>query len=348
MGIPIPEAPETAVDDGTFRIGRYSGIFERANLLDARRLWHVEVPRWVKTWRLKEWRTILLGDRRWSFIATLYNAKLFSIAMFRAWDRVERRRFGFLRIVPGSMIHLGDRLSVSHSAYHGRHARLDFDFDLKGARAGVTVNWKPGHRIPGFHGEFLLDCSPKTMAASSVVLPLGLNRAIYSAKALVPMEGFFETTEGLSRFEGASASALFDDHKGYYPFRLKYDWVGGFGLDAKGRRVGLSLTGCAPRDTQRFTGNSLWIGNRLFPLPQVRLSRAEGYRGDWVIQDTEGLVDLVFTPQSQNDVSFHVGILESDWHGPFGSFKGFVKNGEGETVDASVLMGMGEERYLRA
>lgn len=348
MAPSLPGAPSSAVEEGSFLFGRYGGRFERANFLDARRLWRLEAPRWVKTWRLKEWRAILLGDASFSCVAALYNAKLFSIALFKAWDRVSGERRGFLRVVPGSVIPLGERLSPSRSFYHGRHARLDFDFALEENRVGLVVNWRPGRGEGGFHGEFVLGCGPKTTSPSSVVLPLGRNRAMYSTKALAGAEGFLETASGIHRFEAASSSALFEDHKGYYPFSLRYDWVGGFGFDAKGRRVGFSLTGNPTREQPRFTENSLWIGNKLFPLPPVRLSRAEGYKGEWVIQDTEGLVDLVFTPQAHNDVSFHVGLFESDWHGPFGVFKGFVKNGEGETIDASLLTGMGEEKYLRS
>ncbi|HUX43041.1 MAG TPA: DUF2804 family protein [Rectinemataceae bacterium] len=348
MGQSLPGAPKEAVTDGAFAVGRFGGIFEKINFLDARKLWRVELPRWVKTWRLKEWRAVLMGDASWSFIAALYNAKLFSIAFFRVWNRETGERQGFLRIMPGSVIHIGEKLGVSHSAYHGRHARLDIDFDLPQEKASVTVNWKPGKGNPGFHGEFLLGCSAKVIAPSTAVLPLGRNRAMYTTKALTPMEGFFETSGAVHRFDGAKASALFDDHKGYYPFGLHYDSVGGFGFDAKGRRIGLSLAANPAKESSRFNENSLWIGNRLFALPQVRISRAEGYKNDWVIQDTEGLVDLVFTPRAHNDISFHVGILESDWHGPFGTFKGSVKNGEGETIDAGILNAMGEEKYLRS
>lgn len=345
----FPSAPPEAVSGGSFAFGRYGGLLGRVNFLDVKKLWHFETPRWIKTWRLKEWRAILLGDATWSFVAALYNAKLFSIAMFRAWDRSTGRRYGFLRIMPGSIIHIGEKVAVSRSSYHGRHARLDIDFALPDSKISVTVNWKPPRAGgPGFHGEFVLDCSAKSLTPNTVVMPIGINRAMYSTKAVVPMEGFFETPDGPSRFEAASASALFDDHKGYYPFGLRYDWVGGFGIDPKGRRVAFSLAGSQTREPGLFNENCLWIGNRLYPLPHVRLSRAEGYRGDWIIQDTEGLVDLAFTPQVHNDVNFHVGLLESDWHGPFGVFKGFIKSGEGETIDAAVFLGMGEEKYLRA
>jgi hypothetical protein len=49
MGQNLPEAPKEAVTDGAFAVGRYAGIFEKINFLDARRIWRVELPRWVKT-----------------------------------------------------------------------------------------------------------------------------------------------------------------------------------------------------------------------------------------------------------------------------------------------------------
>ena len=347
MGKPFPEPPRSAVIDGNFQLGRYSKPFERINFLDAKRLWHYNAPRWVKFQRLKEWRTVLMGDERWFFLSSLYNAKLFSLAIFKAWDRIGRRRYGFTRIVPGGIVALGDHLSQSHAFYHGRHARLDYDFNLDAGRLGLTVNWRPGHHIPGFHGEFVMSYGPKISAPSTVLLPLGLNRAMYSTKALMPMEGFFEAGGETHRFAKNVSTAFFDDNKGYYPFSLRYDWVCGFGIDAKGRRLGFNLANSQVRDSSKWNENCIWIGNKVWPLPAVRVTRATGHAGDWVIQDTEGLVDLVFTPAVANDFSFHLGLFESDWHGPFGSFKGFVKNGEGETIEAELFQGMGEEKYLR-
>jgi hypothetical protein len=124
--------------------------------------------------------------------------------------------------------------------------------------------------------------------------------------------------------------------------------VGAFGLDSKGRRVGFSLASSQVRDADRMNENCVWIGTKVWALPPVRVTRALGHEKDWVIQDTEGLIDLVFTPEAPNDISFHLGLFESDWHGPFGSFKGFLKNGEGETLEVELLYGMGEEKYLRA
>jgi hypothetical protein len=60
------------------------------------------------------------------------------------------------------------------------------------------------------------------------------------------------------------------------------------------------------------------------------------------------MVDLVFVPELANDLRFNLGILESDYNGPLGGFRGFIGNGEGEKIQADLLYGAGEREYLRA
>ncbi|MEI6388502.1 MAG: DUF2804 family protein [Spirochaetota bacterium] len=355
MGAFFTQAPHDAVTDGDFSFGWFRGPFERVNFLDIRRFWRRGTPGWIKTWRLKEWRAFLMGDARWSVMTALFNAKLFTIAYFHAWDRQEGRSVGFTRILPGNIVAIGEKLTLSHNAYHGQHARVDFDFNLSVGIIAVSVNWKPGKGLPGFHGAFTLPFNMTKACPTSVVMPLGGRRAMYSTKIVLPMEGSLDLAGSLHRFDPRTASALVIDHKGFYPFGFHYDWIGAVGIDAAGRRVGFSLAASsnraagAPVHAEGSSNeNCVWIGERAWSLPSVRITRAAGYQGDWVIQDTEGLVDLLFTPKDHSDISFHLGLVESDWHGPFGALKGTVKNGEGETIEAERLVAMGEDMYLRA
>jgi hypothetical protein len=175
-----------------------------------------------------------------------------------------------------------------------------------------------------------------------------MNRAMYSTKVLMPMEGEFVVGGETFRFAPPTSMGIMDDHKGYYPWRMHYDWVTAFGLDAKGRRIGFNLTDNQVRDQVRYNENCLWINNKVWALPPVKMTRPHGPSGEWIIQDTEGMVDLVFVPEVTNDIRLNIGIVDSDYHGPFGSFKGVVKNGEGEKIQAELLYGAGEQKYLRA
>jgi Protein of unknown function (DUF2804) len=341
--------PDAIVADGVFAFGRYGGPFRRANMLDVHRPFHYPIPRLVKNWRLKEWQAYQFGDERWFFFASLYNAKIASLVLFLAYDRERKKKYLIRRFLPGGMFRFTESLSGSDVYYRGAHTHLDSICDYDAGAIQLTV--MRGSRSPGrrFSGRFNFSCGTKVSAPNVVCLPLGLNRAMYSTKVLMPMEGEFSVGGESHRFEGPASMGILDDHKGYYPYQLRYDWATGFGADAKGRRVGFNLTDNANvRDPARYNENCLWINNKVWPLPPVKMTRPQGPTGDWIIQDTEGMVDLVFHPELANDLRFNLGFIESDYNGPLGSFKGFIRNGDGDKIQAELLYGVGEKEYLRA
>lgn len=341
-------APEAAVDNGAFVLGRYGTPFGRANMLDVSHPFHYPVPRLIKRWRLKEWQSFAFGDSRWLILASLYNAKICSFVLFLAYDRERKRRYLIRRFIPGGIFRFKESLSGTDVYYRGARSLLEFVCDYDAGTMQVTVvhrSRKPERR---FSGRFRFSCGVKAAAPSVVCLPLTMNRAIYSTKILMPMQGEFSVGGESHRFEGPSSMGLVDDHKGFYPYRMHYDWVSGFGSDAKGRRIAFNLTDNQVRDQARYNENCLWINNKVWPLPPVKVTRPQGPAGDWIIQDTQGMVDLVFTPEVQNDLKFNLGIIESDSSGPMGSFRGFISNGEGARIQAELLYGLGKKEYLRA
>lgn len=344
----FPPPPEAAVREGRFEFGRFNAPFPRANMLDVERPYHYPVPRFLKDLRLKEWQAFQFGDSRWFLFTALYNAKLFSFATFQAYDRETKARYGFKRILPGGDFRFHDRLARSRVAYRGPRSLIDYDFSLDEGKIRIDIEHAYRKRAARFSGSFAFALGPRLTAPSAVCLPLGMNRAMYSTKVLMPFSGEFRSEEGDYRFDSPAAMGILDDHKGFYPWRLRYDWVTGFGLDAKGRRAGFNLTDNQVKDQERYNENCLWIGSKVWPLPPVRVTRPQGPQGDWIIQDTEGMVDLVFHPEVENDIRFNLGLVESDYHGPFGSFRGLLKNGDGDKIEAERLYGAGEQKYLRA
>jgi hypothetical protein len=340
-------APEAIVEEGKFVLGRYGTPFRKANMLDIGRPFHYPIPRLVKSWRLKEWQAYQFGDARWFFFASLYNAKTCSMVLFLAYDREQKRKYIVRRLLPGSIFRFSESLSNSDVYYRGARTLLESVCDYDSGAMQLTVVRGSRSSARRFSGRFNFTCGPKVASPNVVCLPLGLNRAMYSTKILMPMEGEFSIGGESFHFEGPSSMGIIDDHKGYYPYQLRYDWVTGFGADAKGRRVGFNLTDNQVRDQVRYNENCLWINNKVWPLPPVKVTRPQGPAHDWIIQDTEGMVDLVFVPEVANDVRFNLGVMENDYNGPLGSFRGVIKNGEGEKIQAELLYGAGEKEYLR-
>jgi hypothetical protein len=68
---------------------------------------------------------------------------------------------------------------------------------------------------------------------------------------------------------------------------------------------------------------------------------------DWVIQDVEGMVDLVFTPKVINRYGGNLLITSSDFFAPIGYYNGMLVNAKEEQIQIRNQWGIGEKLLLR-
>jgi hypothetical protein len=119
------------------------------------------------------------------------------------------------------------------------------------------------------------------------------------------------------------------------------------GFDGDGRRFGFSIVENQTRETHKNNENALWINGGLSPLPPVRITMPGGSESDWIIQDVEGMVDLVFTPREQIRSSTNTLVTHTEYETPLGYYNGMLVGSGGEQIQVRNLWGMGEKLYLR-
>jgi hypothetical protein len=91
----------------------------------------------------------------------------------------------------------------------------------------------------------------------------------------------------------------------------------------------------------------LFVDGKVWPLPPVRITRPYGISGDWIIQDTESMIDLVFSPISDSARRLSVFIVRTDYHTVYGLFEGVLRTGEGEKIALKGFAGIGKKISLR-
>ncbi len=341
-------APEALCRDGVLVLGSWEGIPGKANLIDVHRPYHYPLPRFLRTTRIKEWQAVQAGDPDTFIFAVLYDAKYLSMASVDIWDRAGKRKAGFRQTFPGRRFFFPASLEKSEIGIKTGHRELSISVDMDSGSMKLRASNNP-RKAPAasFDLDLTFDLREESSSAFSVCLPLGLNRAMYSTKILMPCGGSLEIDGERRTFKEEKALGILDDHKGYYPYHLHYDWVTGSGVEPSGRRIGFNLTDNQVKDQRRYNENRLWIGSAIHSLPPIRITRPYGHAAPWVIQDTEGMVDLIFHPEVPHDITMRLGLADVDYIGPFGRFEGSLRSSSGEKIDASRLYGMGEDKNLR-
>lgn len=347
MARPVLPAAPHLVEGGAFQFGTFAGPFGQTNALDARVLGGLPIPRRLKALRLKEWQAVQVAHDDVFVNFALFNAKLLALAQVKIYDRQHREKILFERKVPPWSFSLPTTLLHSRVAWTSGKATLAFDNDLEQGRLRVHVDLPRTRKVPAVRGELVAytdEAEPLVVA-----IPFGKNHGMYSHKGQVPVEGELTVGDRFFHFEKARSSLMMDDHKGYYPLEMRWDWLCASGFDEHGARLGLNLTRNASRDPERFNENCLWIDGRRHLLPAVRFARdLERTPERWTVQDAGGQVAVQFDVEMPSDLSIHAGPLRSDYRGPYGPVSGDITTDDGTHVRLDGLFGMGEDFYLRA
>ena len=108
-----------------------------------------------------------------------------------------------------------------------------------------------------------------------------------------------------------------------------------------------SLAENQSKETFKNNENVLWLDGKATPLPPIRITIPQGIEEDWVIQDTEGMVDLVFTPQRLIRNSLNTMIFNTEYVTPLGYYNGKLLTSDGTQLLIHNDWGLGERLFLR-
>ncbi len=172
---------------------------------------------------------------------------------------------------------------------------------------------------------------------------------MYSHKALMPAAGFIEIGNETIEMTPDDSHVVMEDHKGFYPYVMKWNWVTGAGRDGDGVLTGFNLTENQSTDADRYNENCLWLGGKKSQLGAVTFDREDvGSDSEvWHVRDHEGRVNVDFRLAQNDDVRINALVLESRYRGPYGRFSGHIVDDEDNAIDVSCCLGMGEDFYLR-
>ena len=238
-------------------------------------------------------------------------------------------------------------LYETKAGYRSKNFTILAEHDVENKKLSIAVEIKNFQDLPDVKAHFVGEHDTEKYQPTVVCLPFSPKRAMYSHKCLMPMYGQININNKCIDFDTASSHLIIDDHKGYYPFPTRYDWVTSFGYNEKKELFGLNLTDNQVVKQDLYNENCLWLDGKLHLLPPIKVKRKDGIKGDWLIKDKFDMVNLVFTPTVHTAVNINLLIFQSKYEGPYGWLNGYVRKADGEKVLVENMFAMGEDFYLR-
>jgi hypothetical protein len=350
---------DSPVDDqGNVQFGVHTKPFRHINLDQARLRW-LGRPRgrqWAE-FRLKEWQHygLILPEMMVGF--AVVDAKFLATS----WCHVVERTYDVSDHGAGSF---GDHFeharqgpflkrNISRELWDdstflqasGYEIRVQNHLDRGEHR--IYLDIEAGKAGPAVRGDLRCIHDLEVITPLVAVLPVGENRALYTHKVALPIEGTLEVGDRSLSLDPDVCVALLDIHKAHYPHHTWWNWATFAGRDGQGRWVALNLTRNMIRADERWNENALWVDGRLIRLPAARFDfDKRRVLEPWRLHTTDAAVDLTFRPAGQRSQRLNLGILKSSFNQPYGVFSGTVRCGE-ETLAIEDMVGVCEDHDAR-
>ncbi|MDR1635917.1 MAG: DUF2804 domain-containing protein [Treponema sp.] len=341
------EPRATPLEKGRPVYGTWTGDFKEVDLLDIRRPYRWPLPRWIRDSRIKEWESFDIQNDRFYLGAILANLKMFRFAQVTLYDKESGEKLRYIKAIPFSGWKLPRGLanaSVSSRSY-GFFFRIHDWLDADTIRVDLDV--EATRKRPSFTAHLMYDLGRDKVTPMAVNLGFSGDRCVYAYKAVAAVQGDMVFGGRHISLGAEETSGIFCDFKGFYPYPMQSVWVKGAGFDQEGKRIGFSLGENQTRENHRNNENALWVNGELTPLPPVRITMPGGINSDWIIQDVEGMVDLVFSPRESLRSGFNLILSRTEQETCLGRYHGMLVNAKGEQTQVHNLWGTGEKIYLR-
>jgi hypothetical protein len=300
----------------------------------------------LQRFRMKRWDYYAVFTPRRFFSATIadlgYAGNIFVYTL--DFETGELHEEGL--VIPfGKGVELPRNSDEGDSHFENSAARLDFL--VRGASRQISVSWPAFHEGRGLEADITL-AAPPGYESMTIVIPIGKRRFYYNRKInCLPATGSLRYGDVRETLDSANCVGSLDWGRGVWEYRSFWNWASASGFLPDGRTVGLNL-GCGFGDLSAATENALILDNRIHKLDQVKFGYASGdYMKPWRFTDSEGRLDLTFTPFKDRTARTNLGVIFSEVHQMFGRYTGKAIADNGEEVPIADLVGFAEEHQAR-
>lgn len=340
--------PEHVIQNGKASFGSFTGVSPKIDIRGMRAPYAgVPLPSFISNLRIKSRLNYAFSLNKFIGMASFIDFKVIGLSEITLWNKetgkkyvyhsimAPRRRFVPINTTRGICACYQRKrfLKISWGRQHQHHA---LTFKMKGD------NFRPN--VEGFvfspmedsmHNDVMFVCpSPASPRCSAT----WLNAMNVQGQITINGEMQDEST-------GLGIMSL---TRAYYKFHSTQVFTYGIGV-VKDKKVVLNLqcSNLDAADSDTYNTNILVVDGQVTALPPVYITHPFGTSKEWIIQDTENMVDLTFKPVSLSARALNLIALRTTYTNIYGTFDGVLLTKDGQKITLKSFPGILQNGMLR-
>ena len=347
------KCPEAFVKNGKPVFGTFEGLPHRLDIRGIKNPYGlVQGLTYLTNLRIKSRVSFFFSAGDYTGCVDFFDAKILGFQEICFWNRKTNQRFVYRNVSGPRRRLVPHDMERAHTASFNksRYVRISWDRFLD--KISLVFNLK-GHSVrPSANASFIASFSNPFTGQMTLSVPFPtMQRSSASSFIAGPLHGALTLLPRNSKaktMEDSQGSFFLEVARSYTKFRTNGEMITGLG-SSSGHEIEfrISATSQDSVNPEKYNQNMLFVDGKATPLPPVKITHPYGTMNEWVIQDTEGMVDLTFTPLSENLNTINIIVVRTHYHSIFGNLEGTLMTEDGNKVSFKKLPGIAKKFSIR-
>lgn len=350
---PLKKVPAHIVQNGKINFGTFEGVTDTIDIRGVSSPFAgVPVAKYFSNFRIKSKLFFVFNIDNYIGLAEFFDDKAFGLAEVILWDTETNQKFAYhtfmgprRRFVPIDTNH-ASCISFSKKRYikigwNRRRGKFSLSFTVKGDKYRPSSKCKFLARInENSDSEILTVCpAPNAQRCSATwIAPLNIEGGIAFGKHR-------HHIKEIPQHKGLGCLLL---NRTYLKFLSYSELMFGFtNYQDKSIVFSFSSSNQESNDPDTYNDNMLSVDNSITAMPPVTITHPFGIQNKWVIQDTENMVDLNFSPISSNARTLNIIVMRNHYTTIYGTFEGVLLSKDGDKIVLKNCPGVIKKNSLR-
>ena len=342
------QAPEHIVNNGKAAFGTYSGVSPIIDIRGMRAPYAgIPLPSLLSRVRIKSTLNYVFSLEDYIGMTEFYDFKAFGLGQLIFWNKQTGVKYVYHTFMANPRRFVPNNTSKARCASYNKNRHIKISWGRNHKHTAFMFRVKGDKARPFAEGFCMAMMNDKNHTDAMFVNPSpASSRCSATWFNSMSIRGKIELNGQSAQDSNGLAAMIIN--RCYYKFRSRAKFCVGLGT-IKGRDIifHLKTSNMDAANADSYNENILTVDGQQTALPPVYITHPFGKSDTWIIQDTEGMVDLTFTPLSKDDRTINIIAIRRTSTTIYGTFEGTLLTKEGEKLSFKGVRGIMNSSKLR-
>lgn len=340
--------PNSIVCKGKANFGTFDNITKEIDIKGMKAPYGgIPLPSLISRLRIKSRLNYIFSTNQYIGYSEFFDFKLLGIARFILWNKENQKKCSYFSFMPMRRRFIPHKTSKASCTNFRKSKFMRVFWGSEHEHFALKFNFLGDNVRPSCKGTFFSSKDNQFHTDTLFVSPAPVSSRV-SASWLSSMQIQGNITINNQNFQETSGLALMLLNRVYFKLHTKTTFLWALGqLNNQNLVLQLKISNMDAADSYNYNENILIVDDEKTLLPPVYVTHSFGIQKDWVIQDTESMVDLTFSPISLEKNTRNLIVIRTMYTSIFGKFNGVLVNNKGQKFVLRNFYGIINQNLIR-